>query len=78
MSIDSFAVTPVVPVYEIFSEPAKSTSWSFDVTTLSKFKGSTVSTVIVKIAWDREELLFSLWEATTLFLIPELNKVMTS
>lgn len=46
---------PVVPVAEIFSEPAKSTNYSFEVTTLSKFEGSTVSMVIVKIQCDLED-----------------------
>ena len=55
MSIPSLAVRPVVPVAEIFSEPAKSTSCNFDVTTLSKLDGSTVSTVIVKMQWDLED-----------------------
>ena len=50
MSIDSFAVCPVVPVAEIFSDPARSTSYSLDVTTLSRLDGSTVSIVTVKIA----------------------------
>jgi hypothetical protein len=50
MSIDSLADTPVVPVAEIFSEPAKSTSWSLLVTTLSRLDGSTVSIVTVNIA----------------------------
>jgi hypothetical protein len=49
MSIDSFADIPVVPVAEIFSDPAKSTSYSLLVTTLSKFAGSTVSIVTVKM-----------------------------
>jgi hypothetical protein len=50
ISIDSFAVYPVVPVADIFSDPAKSTSYSLLVTTLSRFDGSTVSIVIVNIA----------------------------
>jgi len=50
ISMDSFAVYPVVPVAEIFSDPAKSTNCSLLVTTLSRFEGSTVSIVIVKIA----------------------------
>lgn len=60
MSIDSFADTPVVPVADIFSEPAKSTSCNLLVTTLSKLEGSTVSIVTVNITWDREEAWFRL------------------
>lgn len=55
ISIDSFAVYPVVPEDDIFSDPARSTSCSLLVTTLSRLEGSTVSTVMVKIAWDLEE-----------------------
>ena len=50
MSMDSFAVYPVVPVADIFSDPAKSTIYSLLVTTLSKFEGSTVSIVIENMA----------------------------
>ena len=55
ISMDSLADTPVVPVADIFSDPAKSTSYNLLVTTLSKLAGSTVSIVIEKIAWDLEE-----------------------
>jgi len=55
MSMLSLAVCPVVPVALIFSEPARSTSYSLDVTTLSRLDGSTVSIVTVKMAWDLEE-----------------------
>lgn len=37
MSIDSLADRPVVPDADIFSEPAKSTSYSLLVTTFSRF-----------------------------------------
>jgi hypothetical protein len=55
ISIDSLAVVPVVPVAEIFSDPAKSTSYNLLVTTLSKLDGSTVSIVTVNIACDLDE-----------------------
>lgn len=50
ISMDSFADNPVVPDADIFSDPAKSTSCSLLVTTLSRLDGSTVSIVIEKIA----------------------------
>lgn len=55
MSMDSLAVTPVVPDADIFSLPAKSTNQSLEVTTLSKLEGSTVSIVIEKIACDLDD-----------------------
>lgn len=78
ISIDSLAEMPVVPVAEIFSEPAKSTSYNLLVTTLSRFEGSTVSIVTVKIAWDLEEAWLRLCEATILFLIPAWNNCIIS
>ena len=53
--MDSLAVRPLVPVADIFSEPAKSTSCSLLVTTLSRFEGSTVSIVIERMEWDLDE-----------------------
>lgn len=50
MSIDSFAEIPVVPVCPTLSDPAKSTSYSFETTTSSMLAGSIVSRVIVKMA----------------------------
>ena len=78
MSIDSLADIPVVPVAEIFSDPAKSTNYNLLVTTLSRLAGSTVSIVTVKIAWDLDEAWLRLWLATTLFLIPLLKSCITS
>ena len=37
---------------------------------LSTLELSTISRLNVKIAWDREDAWFKLWEATILFLIP--------
>ena len=54
MSILSFACYPVVPVKLYFSEPAKSTSWSFETVTLTGSLKSCDSIVKLKMLCDRE------------------------
>ena len=73
MSIDSFWARPVLPVRAERSLPARSTSWSLALITLSIYWLSMISRLIVKSAWDRLDAWFRLWEATTLFLIPLLK-----
>ena len=63
----SFAVSPVVPVSEFFSEPARSTSCSRDTVTCWKLRMSVDSMVSENIEWLRDENSFKLWLANTLF-----------
>jgi len=70
ISMASLAARPVLPVWELRSEPAKSTSCILDETMLSTFPLSTISQVREKMACDLDEVAFRLWEATILFLTP--------
>jgi len=72
MSMLSLAIYYVVAC--IFSDPARSTSCNFEVTTVSMAVGSTVSTVNVYMQWDRDDWWFKLCAATTLFRRPMLKR----
>lgn len=79
ISMLSFAWTPVVPVSPCFSEPAKSTSYSLlTVNDSPPCLRSCDSTVIVKIVCDLEDRSFKLWDASILFLLPNLNNSIAS
>ena len=78
ISILSFACYPVVPVRLYFSEPAKSTSWSFDTVTLTGSLKSCDSIVKLKILWDRELKSLRLWLARIRLRAPYLYKSRTS
>ena len=69
ISIDSLVAT--LPVWDWRSLPAKSTSCSALTIVLSGYLPSMHSRVIFSIEWEREDALFMLCEATTLFLIPK-------
>jgi hypothetical protein len=66
------------PVWLYLSDPARSTNYNLDTTTLSKLSIPTYSIVNESIEWDLLEELFILCEATTLFLIPKWYKAITS
>ena len=76
ISIDSLVT--VEPVYDWRSEPAKSTNCRVEVTVASGLAESTHSKTSLSIECERDELLFILWEATTLFFRPKWYKAMTS
>lgn len=65
MLMPSLRVDPVAPVFFNLSEPARSTKWNFEqIEPLFSYWSVIRSwrTVIVKIAWDLEELSFiSVW-----------------
>jgi len=70
--VASFSVSPVAPVLLCRSEPAKSTIFNFpDFTLCSPFvPGSALSTVMVKMEWDRLDSLFINVDATERFFCP--------
>ena len=75
MSMDSLAIVCVVAW--IFSDPARSTNYNLEVTTVSSrvdVGSVTVSTVKVKMQWDLEDWWLRLCDATTLFLRPSLKR----
>ena len=76
MSIDSLLAT--FPVNACLSDPAKSTNYNLDTTTLSGDLASIDSTVRASTEWDLLDALFILWDATTLFLIPKWERARTS
>ena len=79
ISILSFAYYPVVPVNPYFSDPAKSTNYNLlTVKDSPACLSSCYSTVKVKIVWDLEDKSFKLWDASTLFLLPNRNNSIAS
>ena len=79
MSILSLAYYPVVPVKPCFSDPAKSTNCNLlTVKDSPACLRSYYSTVKVKIVCDLEDKSFKLWDAKTLFLLPNLNSSIAS
>ena len=78
ISTHSLKFLPSVPVYELLSDPAKSTNYILLVMTWSGSSFKKDSILRVKMQWLLEDATLRLWVAIILLLIPFAISLSTS